>query len=99
MASFDWPPSGAGGGGGPSAVGGSVIADGEQSLDITFAEPFESTDYRVVLSLVNTVDAAEDLIFVSYVITAKTMAGFTVAFNAPLTSDYSLDYIAVGDTP
>ena len=103
MASFNWPPGGGGGGGGGLISFGEVSsvspAMGEQSVDITFGSDLPSTNYRVFISVVNPVDDAEDLLFLSHVITAKSVSGFTVTFNAPFnTANYSIDYAALGDT-
>jgi len=100
MASFKWPPGGGSGGGLISfgKVGSIAATPGSASVSVTFGVPLVSSSYRIAASLVNTVDVADDLLFLNYVVTAKSTSGFTILFNAPLTSNYSIDYAALGDT-
>lgn len=101
MASFSWPAKGGGGGGGPYALNGRAgtepISNGSSSVSVTFSAVFSSLNYSVVFSVTNEVDGFP--IFLNGIITAKSVSGFTVTFNAPTDSiNYVLEYIASENT-
>jgi len=103
MSSYNWPPGGGGGGGGIvipfGQVGSQAVSDASSTVTVTFDAPLSSVNYRVSGSLVNQADDVEDLLFLGWVVTDKTTAGFVVTFNAPMNSaNYTFDYSALGDT-
>ena len=78
-------------------TGSAALTSGDQSKAIVFSSDFGTTNYQVIVSWGNTVDA--DPIYPSFVITNKASTGFTVEFNAPVDSNnYTLNYIAVLNT-
>lgn len=84
--------SGSGGsGGGALRAGQANISTGFSTVTITFSTPVTDTSYRVTQSILNTTDA--DPIFLSGVVTSKTVNGFTLKLNAPTDSfNYRVEY-------
>jgi len=73
--------------------GQETISNGVDSKSVTFGTSFPNTDYSLVFSLENTVDAAPSVY--AMIITQKTTAGFTVLFSGKMDStDYKLNWIA-----
>ena len=69
------------------------ITSSAQQVTVTFATARADTDYNVVFSFQNMVDA--DPIFLIGYVSDKTTGGFTVKFNAPTdSSDYKLNWQA-----
>ncbi len=74
-----------------SAVGGvatragqSVISSGVQTKSVTFSGDMSDTSYSIKFSLENVTDS--DPQFLTAMVTAKSISGFTVKFNAPTDS-------------
>jgi hypothetical protein len=88
-----YPTTGGGGGGGGEALraGTSNISDAASSLTVAFSTAVADTAYRVAANFINTNDS--DPIFLSGMVTSKTVNGFTMKFNAPTDSaNYKLEY-------
>lgn len=85
-----------GGGSGGSAQAGFAqevsIAAGDTFVDVTFPSPLPGTNYVVIPSFVNLVDANPQ--YQDIAITNKTNSGFRASWNAPTDSaNYRLGYI------
>ena len=79
------------GGSNSGTTGSTVLTNGVTSQVITISPAQPSTNYVVVATLVNLVDASPS--FQPVLITAKTNSSFTVQFNSPLDSaNYKLDW-------
>lgn len=69
------------------------IPSGVSSVTVTFDTPFSSTNYRVVLTLENTVDAPPSIFPI--LINSKTTGDFTVLFSAATVSpNFKLNWSA-----
>lgn len=87
------PAAGGGGGGGTGVLraGSQNITNGSSSVSVAFSTAVANTAYRITLFFVNTVDA--DPIFLSAMVTNKTVNGFTLKLNAPVdTANYKVEY-------
>lgn len=74
-----------------------AITNGAQSVSVVFSSPMADTNYAVVFSIGNTVDA--DPIYLTVVRTNKLTTGFTAVFNAPTDSaNYVMDYAVTRDS-
>jgi len=72
-------------------TGNETLASGSPSASVTFASAESDTDYRVHVSLLNTVDVNPTVY--SHIITSKTTSGFTVRFSSSIDSNnYSMDW-------
>lgn len=70
-----------------------AVASGSATTTVVYPTAMPDTNYALVVSLRNEVDALP--IFLSIVETSKTTTGFTVIYNAPADSaNYFLEYIA-----
>lgn len=81
-------------GGGGNIIGNAgskPLLNGDQSVSIVFAQPQTLLTYRISFSFENLTDA--DPIMLQGIVTAKSLAGFTVKFNAPTDSaNYTFDW-------
>jgi len=69
------------------------LSIGDTSTVINFVSPFDSSDYALVISLENTVDALASEY--AFTITDKTVNGFTVNYSGKMDSDnYFLNWYA-----
>lgn len=99
MASYTWPSGGGGGGSGTlhGEAGQEPISASASSVAVSFPNDMSSVDFAIVFSFTNLTDAIP--IFLQGLVTARSIHGFTVAFNAPTDSaNYVLDWIASADT-
>lgn len=86
--------------GGSSTLRGSAgrtpIPNAASSISVVFAIPKANILYEPIFSVMNLVDSQP--IFLQGIVTAISLAGFTVTFNAPTdTANYQLCWEAVND--
>jgi hypothetical protein len=73
-----------------------ALANGIVQVGVTFDYPFDDTNFQVVVSLSNTVDALPSQYGMS--VSDKTVTGFTVDFSGAMDSaNYVLNWIATRD--
>jgi hypothetical protein len=78
------------------SAGELALLSGAVSASIAFSQARVNANYAVSVSVQNINDLTP--IFISCIITAKTVSGFTVVFNAPTdTANYALHYTVTGD--
>jgi len=94
-----YPPgrSGGGGGGGSTLAGAVVnIGSGQSSISVAYSSPLAEAGVPL-FSFINTVDPMP--IFLQGIVTALTVNGFTILFNAPTdTANYRLAYAIMETT-
>lgn len=79
-----------------SREGRQSLANGQISTNISFDFPFDDTGFQVVCTFVNTTDSSPSQY--GYVVTAKTVSGFTVEFSGAMDSNnYELHWLATRD--
>lgn len=77
-------------------AGREPLGNGVQTHNVVFLVPKADIFYEVICSFYNFLDS--DPIFLQYRISAQTINGFTVVFNAPTDSaNYELGWVAVDD--
>lgn len=73
-----------------------ALSSGALTGTVTFSSAFGSTNYRIAVTMINTIDGTVQ--FQPLTVTAKSTSGFTVSFNAATDSaNYSVEYIATLD--
>lgn len=73
-------------------AGSSPIDTASATWTVAFTSAVADTDYALAISVHNLTDASP--IFLIPIVTAKTVNGFTVTFNAPTdTANYVLEYV------
>lgn len=73
--------------------GRAALANAAQTVSVSFATNMANTTYKIAFSFENVTDS--DPIFLQGVVTAKTVSGFLVTFNAPTDSaNYVFNWIA-----
>ena len=76
--------------------GRSSLGNGVTQVGVSFDYPFSDTNFEVIVSLTNTVDALPSQF--SLTVSAKTVNGFTVDFSGAMdTANYELHWIASRD--
>lgn len=75
---------GSGGSGANFRAGTQAITNGSATVSITFSSVVSATTYSINYSVVNSTDT--DPIYLQGIVTAKSVSGFTITFNAPADS-------------
>jgi len=76
-----------------SRTGQVNIPNGQNTVDVVFTHSFDSVNYYIGTSIINTIDNPPSIY--SYIITNKITTGFTVLFSNNIdSSNYVLEYIA-----